>query len=138
VKVLLIAGGIGVAIAALVFGGVQLFSYMSSRSDSATAFANQVATAVVVGWNPASIEPFADEGFYKSLVDSPKSWSTYAMLGKAVQMPKCQVTNLDIVNGKATALAVCPGEFENGTGAVQVALSDHTGQWRVTDLGLQL
>ncbi len=137
-KALFWIGGIAIVVLVLVFGGMRLFSDLTARGDSAAAFANTVATATTTTWEPASLEPFADETFYKSLAADPGQWGNYALLGPAVDAPKCQVTNLKIVNGLANALASCPTKFQKGSGTLLVSVSDYSGEWRVTGFKLQL
>ena len=138
-KALLWVGGIAIVVVlALVFGGMRLFSDLSARSDSAAAFADTVAAATATTWDPTSLEPFADETFYKALMADPAQWGTYAMLGPAADAPKCRVTDIEVVNGRANALALCQGKFEKGSGALQVSVSDYSGEWRVTGFKLQL
>lgn len=137
-KALFWIGGIALVIAALVFGGMRLFSDMSARSDDAAMFADTVAVATTETWDLATLEPFADAAFYKSLAAEPASWQTYALLGRAINDPKCRVTNIEIVNGRANALALCPGKFEKGEGTLRISLSDYSGEWRVTEFKLEL
>lgn len=137
-KVLFWIGGIAIVIAALVFGGMRLFSDMSARSDDAAMFADTVAATTTETWDLATLEPFADAAFYKSLTDDPASWQTYALLGPAINDPKCRITTIEIVNGRANALAQCPGKFEKGVGTLRISLSDYSGKWRVTEFKLEL
>jgi hypothetical protein len=138
VKALLWIGGIAVVIAALVFGGIRLFSDLSARSDSAAAFADTVAAATTTDWDPTALQPLADETFYRSLTTDPTVWTTYALLGPATDKPICRVTTIQVSNGLANALARCPVKFEKGSGTLQISLSDHSGDWRVTGYKLQL
>ena len=137
-KAVLWIGGIAIVVLALVFGVMRLFSDLSERSDRAAMFADTVAAATTGTWDPASLEPFADETFYKSLTADPARWQTYALLGPAINDPKCRVTNIEVVNGRANALASCPGKFEKGSGTLQISLSDYSGEWRVTAFKLEL
>jgi hypothetical protein len=137
-KVLFWIGGIAIVIAALVFGAMHLFSDLSERSDDAAMFADTVAATTTETWDLATLEPFADEAFYKSLAAEPAAWQTYALLGPAINDPKCRVTNIEVVNGRSNALALCPGKFEKGVGTLRISLSDYSGEWRVTEFKLEL
>jgi hypothetical protein len=138
VKALFWIGGIALVIAALVFGGMRLFSDLSARSDKAAMFADTVAATVTDAWDLKTLAPFADEAFYSSIAAEPAAWRTYALLGPAINDPKCRVTNIEVVNGRANALALCPGKFEKGSGTLRISVSDYSGEWRVTAFKLEL
>ncbi|RYE58083.1 MAG: hypothetical protein EOP20_06535 [Hyphomicrobiales bacterium] len=130
-------------IALLVVAGIVTaqrgLSYIEEESTRLEALADDTATAVTASWTPEDFKPFAWTGYYEKLSkDDFAIWDTFKVLGARTGLEACKLLALNISNGLGNARAECAATFEKGAADVLVTMSNHSGEWRVTGLNVQL